>query len=296
MVTLLLLLGCAEVDGVAALPVPWSPTPQVQTAGGTPGHALDVAVTGAPGAPGGARVWLAIGSGLGPGPCPPALNGACFDVRGARPHGSAVASAQGVARFTIHVPRGAPVGAVRGLQAVVEGVGKTAAVEIEVADPVDVCDPADLGGPVGSGVLACDVLALINDARAVGADCGRRGVFGPTHPLTMDDLLRDAAIVHADWMATNGQLTHRSPGGPLGESPGQRANNAGYRPWAALAETLHRGSATATGAVTSWLASPEHCANLMDPDVRDLGVGVAQAAGGQVYWAAMMGELRGAGN
>lgn len=57
--------------------------------------------------PAGTRVYLAGGLAQGPGPCLPNY-GVCFDVRDARQLATAVADAQGVARFAVPFPENYP--------------------------------------------------------------------------------------------------------------------------------------------------------------------------------------------
>jgi uncharacterized protein YkwD len=78
-----------------------------------------------------------------------------------------------------------------------------------------------------------------------------------------------------------------------GSTPAQRITRGGYR-WSEVGENLASGVMTAEDAVRGWLGSPEHCANLMDPLYRHMGVGFAVNAHDQrgVYWAMEFGTPR----
>jgi uncharacterized protein YkwD len=108
----------------------------------------------------------------------------------------------------------------------------------------------------------------------------------------MHDTARLAARVHTEWMADNQSFSHRSAGGPLGETIGQRMTNAGYTPWSSVAENIHRGQTTASGVVNRWLSSPSHCANLMSATKDDAGIGYDVASDGTSYWTLTLGRLR----
>jgi uncharacterized protein YkwD len=91
-------------------------------------------------------------------------------------------------------------------------------------------------------------------------------------------------------MATYGYMDHT---GRDGSSPAQRITRSGYR-WREVGENLASGIMTPEDAVAGWLHSPEHCANLMDPAFRHMGVAYAvnprNDAG--VYWALEFGTPR----
>lgn len=125
------------------------------------------------------------------------------------------------------------------------------------------------------------VLALTNQARAHGRSCGSRR-FPPAPPLSLSRPLTRAAHAHSQDMALHGLFSHT---GSDGSSPGQRVSRTGYR-WSRVGENIASGMGTAQQVVAGWLASPHHCANIMTPAFRELGVAFAvNAASDQViYW------------
>lgn len=146
--------------------------------------------------------------------------------------------------------------------------------------PVDVPDNAYCV-PVGDwdpgwAQLELDVLELVNQARAAGADCHSKGVFAATGPLTMDPALRCAARKHSADMAARDFFDHTNPDG---ETPWDRMAMAGYGDYSNAGENIAAGSPDAQGTMNQWLGSDGHCANIMSPNFTDIGVGYSP--GGQ---------------
>jgi uncharacterized protein YkwD len=72
-------------------------------------------------------------------------------------------------------------------------------------------------------------------------------------------------------MARRGYFDHA---GADGSSPPERVTRGGYD-WRIAGENLALGRMTAREAVDGWLASPGHCANIMDPRFTETGVALA---------------------
>ncbi|AFZ33380.1 SCP-like extracellular (plasmid) [Gloeocapsa sp. PCC 7428] len=112
----------------------------------------------------------------------------------------------------------------------------------------------------GGGDIAQRVLELSNAERSrVGAP-----------PLSLHPQLMAAAQQHTDLMAQRNEMTHQFPGQP---ELGDRISQAGYR-WSRVAENLTRRSSPEE-AVSSWMDSPPHRENLLNPELQHLGVGFA---------------------
>ena len=111
-------------------------------------------------------------------------------------------------------------------------------------------------------------------------------------PLKIDLKLNTAAQRHADDMAQRDYFAHVSP---EGGTVGQRASQAGYR-WRLVLENLAAGQATPKEVVEGWKGSPGHRKAMLDPYVRELGVGYAYLPrdNGRIkayhYWAMSMGR------
>ena len=117
--------------------------------------------------------------------------------------------------------------------------------------------------------LEQDILAIVNEVRAQGANCGSQGSFGPAGPLTMQPNLRCAARVHSKDMADRNFFDHTNPSG---ESPWDRMAQAGYS-YSTAGENIAGGNATASATMDQWMNSDGHCANIMNPDFTEIGVG-----------------------
>lgn len=131
-----------------------------------------------------------------------------------------------------------------------------------------------------------EVLVLVNEARAQGANCGDQS-FGSAGPLTMSPALRCAARVHSKDMAERGFFDHDNPDG---EDPFVRMEQAGYSYFTA-AENIAAGQMTPEMVMQGWMDSPGHCRNIMNPDFVDLGVGAFSGTDTQfsTYWTQTFG-------
>ncbi len=288
---LLLTLACDEVDrSPAALPQELASTPSIALVGDL--RAGQTTTLDLGGLSAGATVYVAVGTMPGAGPCPPALGGECLDIANASLLGTATANAAGLATLALQVPRTVPAGTTVYLQAAVTqpAVYLTPPLSVTVLAPVVTCSSVAPPPWLDEDAEAeCILLGQINDVRAQGYDCGRSGSFGPTPSISMDESLRTAARVHSRWMMNNGTLTHSSPGGPLGDSFGERARNAGYN-WRSLAENIERGRRSPGRALAHWLSSPNHCENLLSSDYEDIGIGRSDSDSTAPYWTLVLGR------
>jgi uncharacterized protein YkwD len=114
------------------------------------------------------------------------------------------------------------------------------------------------------------VLALTNQARAHARICGSQR-FPGAPPLSLASALTRAARAHSRDMVLRDFFDHT---GSDGSTPGERATRAGYR-WSMVGENIASGPRTPQEAVAGWLASPEHCANIMTAGFRQMGVAFA---------------------
>ena len=130
------------------------------------------------------------------------------------------------------------------------------------------------------------LLAEVNAARARPRMCGRQR-FAAARPLSWNAALGAAAQGHSKAMAYGNYFAHRDPDG---EQPADRARAAGYR-GRQIGENIAAGQSSPGKAMAGWLASPGHCANLMNPIFTQLGAGFASEARSAegVYWTMMFG-------
>jgi uncharacterized protein YkwD len=132
------------------------------------------------------------------------------------------------------------------------------------------------------------VVQLVNEARSHGRRCGSER-FAAAAPLHTSRQLSDAAAAHARDMLRNHYFEHR---GSDGSQPSDRVQRAGY-PHRLTGENIALGPESAEEVVAGWLASPGHCANIMEPRFRDIGVALASGKKrGQIYWVQEFGAPR----
>jgi len=99
--------------------------------------------------------------------------------------------------------------------------------------------------------------------------------------LAPSSLLNRAAREHALDMARNDYFEHT---GMDGSEPKERLARLGYRS-GLTCENIAYGPETAEEVVSDWLSSPGHCANIMDPRFREMGIGFAVGpVRGAIYW------------
>jgi uncharacterized protein YkwD len=152
------------------------------------------------------------------------------------------------------------------------------------SDSPDTGNDAPSGGS-GSGPTCglanfqADLLQRVNAARAAGAQCGARGAFAATGPLQWHGVLVDAAARHSQDMASNNFFSHT---GSDNSSPGQRVTDAGYA-WRLVAENVAAGYRTVQEVMDGWMSSDGHCANIMNPGLRDFGVACVPGGASNTY-------------
>ncbi|WP_313025228.1 CAP domain-containing protein [Pseudomonas lopnurensis] len=130
------------------------------------------------------------------------------------------------------------------------------------------------------------VLEQINAARGQARQCGAQA-FAAAPPLAWNGTLGAAAESHSRAMANGNFFSHL---GDDGRTPGDRAELAGYA-GGQVGENIAAALPTPRKVVDGWLASPGHCANLMNPRFSELGAAYAvdpQSDAG-IYWTALFG-------
>jgi len=125
------------------------------------------------------------------------------------------------------------------------------------------------------------ILALINQARAVPRNCGTTR-YPAVAPLALNAQLNQASQAHAQDMATNNYFSHTSRDGT---SPWTRIQRTGYS-YRYAAENIAAGYSTNALVVQGWLNSAGHCRNIMNGNLKDLGVGYAYSSTARYhhYW------------
>ncbi|MES1190117.1 MAG: CAP domain-containing protein [Steroidobacter sp.] len=125
-------------------------------------------------------------------------------------------------------------------------------------------------------------LLLVNEARARARRCGDKW-FAAAPPLKLNSLLTRAAQLHSDEMARLRYLDHQ---GRDGSTPATRVSSTGYQ-WKIEGENVAAGAGNVDLAISDWLGSPHHCANIMDPRFTEMGIAFAINKDDEeygVYW------------
>jgi uncharacterized protein YkwD len=145
-----------------------------------------------------------------------------------------------------------------------------------LAAPVAVPAVAD------ADAVSRNILSLVNAARAAGRRCGGK-YFSPVDPLTLNRSLTSAALAHSRDMADHDEFDHR---GHDGSSPAVRVARAGYGKYLIVGENIAAGAMTPKEAAEGWLASPPHCANIMDGRFTEIGIAYAEnlSSTAGIYW------------
>ncbi|NJL22183.1 MAG: CAP domain-containing protein [Leptolyngbyaceae cyanobacterium SM1_3_5] len=107
--------------------------------------------------------------------------------------------------------------------------------------------------------MADQILSLVNDFRS------RNGL----NAVRLSDRLTAAAQGHSQNMASQDFYSHISKDGTPFD---QRIRAAGYR-FSTAAENIAAGFATADSVFNGWSNSPGHRANMLNPNMQEIGVG-----------------------
>jgi uncharacterized protein YkwD len=143
---------------------------------------------------------------------------------------------------------------------------RRAGAAVQARALINGCSYADT--PVNAAPLVdmrAAVVCLINQQRTM------RGLPG----LTVSAELNQSAQSWNQWMVSTGNFTH-------GSNFAGRISAVGYD-WQTAGENIATGFATPRQVVDAWMASPDHCRNILDPSFRNVGTGVSYAAVGT--WA-----------
>jgi uncharacterized protein YkwD len=112
------------------------------------------------------------------------------------------------------------------------------------------------------------LLQLVNEARRKGVQCGNTW-HPPVPPVTWNNLLEKAARGHSSDMYTKNYFSHIENDGSTANT---RIEKAGYL-WMAYGENIGFGYISEKEVVDAWLKSPGHCANIMNKNYKEMGVG-----------------------
>jgi uncharacterized protein YkwD len=125
------------------------------------------------------------------------------------------------------------------------------------------CSNADSrANRIGTAAVRAAVVCLINRERAAHG----------LPRLRESSLLDRAAQIWTDTMVATGDFTH-------GSNPGGRLLAVGFA-WLATGENIATGFQTPQQAVSAWMASRDHCRNILSPLYTEVGTGISWNAVG----------------
>ena len=107
-------------------------------------------------------------------------------------------------------------------------------------------------------------------------------------PLAVNARLMHAAQLQAQQMARAGKMAHSFPDAPY-PTLRDRMAAAEYE-WSAMAENVAIDYRDAAGAVTGWMRSPGHRANILNATYSEIGAGYATDSRGHRYYAQVFGK------
>jgi len=136
-------------------------------------------------------------------------------------------------------------------------------------------------------ILDETMLNLINEARSQERLCGDVHYESVT-AVTWNCQLKGAAISHAEDMGDNNFFNHT---GSDGLNVGHRVSATGYD-WRRVGENIAARYDTEESVIQGWLASPEHCATVMDYNFIETAVSVylPEGADYDTYWVMVMAK------
>lgn len=138
------------------------------------------------------------------------------------------------------------------------------------------------------GLTQQAMLDAVNKVRSEGRRCGSQ-YYSAVKPLVWNGHLAQSASLHAKDMAVNNYFSHNSQDG---RSMSQRIIAAGYAKNSYKAENISAGRKTLDATINGWIASEDHCKNMMSPDYQDFGMACASNANSKytTYWVQNFGK------
>jgi uncharacterized protein YkwD len=149
--------------------------------------------------------------------------------------------------------------------------------------------PAEITSGCDISRLRETALSQVNAARATARSCGGKRM-NVARQLTWSRPLAEAAEQHSVDMIARRYFDHVSPDG---KRVSQRVTAQGYN-WRTVGENLAGGDTSVSDVISGWLASPEHCQNLMSPAYAEVGVSCVRQPGSKwgTYWTMVLATRR----
>ncbi|HXG69831.1 MAG TPA: CAP domain-containing protein [Gemmatimonadaceae bacterium] len=143
-----------------------------------------------------------------------------------------------------------------------------------------VAEPPSPARPTASQPMSATESAIVN---AINDEREQRGL----RPVTWDPRLDQAAKLQARNMAALRRMAHNLPE-TAQPTLVARVRAAGYA-YRRITENIAFGQRDAETVVESWMNSPGHRANILDPNVSETGIGVTRSENGRLYFCQVFG-------
>jgi uncharacterized protein YkwD len=119
------------------------------------------------------------------------------------------------------------------------------------------------GSSPGSGSGSAGQQQFLQDVNELRAQHGLA-------PVKLNSALNQTATDYSQALQSSGQFTHELNGSQFGD----RIKQHGYQ-WGSAVENIAKGMQDPDAAFQAWVNSPEHLANMLSPDITEIGVGNA---------------------
>jgi uncharacterized protein YkwD len=140
----------------------------------------------------------------------------------------------------------------------VTGIGRTSQYHLNLAS-----------SPVETATLTQSNITISEFGRRVVELTNQYRLQNGLSPLALNNKLTAVAQAYSERMARQDFVAHQAPDGSM---PWERMTAGGYQ-WSRAAENLAAGQQTPEAVVQSWINSPSHRENLLDAQVKEIGVG-----------------------
>lgn len=151
------------------------------------------------------------------------------------------------------------------------GISELISANPQIANPAMIIPGQKISIPnIDVKTMENQVIKLVNQAR----------VNAGLQPFTANWELSRVARYKSQDMANKGYFNHTSP---TYGSPFTMMQNFGIK-FTAAGENIAMGQRTAQDVMNSWMNSPGHRSNILNPSFNQIGVGLAKNSNGTCYW------------
>lgn len=128
-------------------------------------------------------------------------------------------------------------------------------------------------------------LMYINRVRSSERLCGT-ATYSAAPPVSWNAKLASAALVHSEDMSIYDKIDHEVA---RHSTLASRIDDSGYD-WKLFAENVAGGPNTPEQTIDSWMTSPGHCKNIMNPNYIEIGMACAinAASSYRSYWTLVL--------